>query len=163
MVETRKSNADKHPGAIVAPTPRRTSAQVQAEKDEAQEIKAAAAAEKRANVLAAAKAEAAIREEESIERTQAARPPISTKVKARPTAKKDDADQGWENYIAPMSGRGRGNGRGRGRGQAARGRGAGGSARGVGRPAKGAKKAAVTPAPETLEELLVSFLFRLGN
>jgi hypothetical protein len=165
MVETRQSNTDKHPGAIVAPTPRRSSAQVQAEKKEAQEIKVATATEKRANILAAAKAETVIREQENVERTQVAHPPIMIKVKARPTPKKANAEEDWENYVAPMSGRGKGSGRGRGRGRgrAARDKGAEDSTRGLRRPVKTRKPGKALVTPETIEEALVSFLFRLGN
>jgi hypothetical protein len=157
-VETRKANSNKHPGAIVAPIPRRTSAHVQAEKQAILETKAAAAAEKRANILAIAQAETEIRMNEENEQTQAAQPPVSTKVKAHPTPKKaaSTAEREWENYVVPMSGRGSGRG-GTGRGRAGRG---GGAKRPAGKGGRhpASKKAVRPTTPETLGELLVGLL-----
>jgi hypothetical protein len=163
-IETRKSNIDKHPGAIVAPAPRKTSAQVQAEKRAVQELKAAAAAEKRANILAMAQVETAIRENEENEQSQAAQPPLSIKIKARPTSKKavSTTEDEWENYAAPMHGRGSGRGRGRGRG----GRGGGAkhpAGKGGRRSASKKAESARPTTPETLGELLVCFLFKQKN
>ena len=104
MPSTRAANANKHPGHIVKPPskPRRTHAEVEAEKLQRKEMAEAAAEVKRSAIRVAGDMEATQRANETNDQAQAARPAQVAVPTTLGPAESTVSDDEWDAYLKPM-------------------------------------------------------------